>query len=114
MSIPTRPCTSAPSQSACTVIVATQPRLASLQCITCVIGMSLLMEKRTMSDMKPKMMQAIEHLDAANSHMNSAMSVLSSVILDLQKGADFITRYRDSLIKTVEETCGYVRQSIES
>ena len=67
-----------------------------------------------MSDMKPKMMQAIEHLDAANSHMNSAMSVLSSVILDLQKGADFITRYRDSLIKTVEETCGYVRQSIES
>ena len=65
-------------------------------------------------DMKPKMLQAIEHLDAANSHMNSAMSVLSSVILDLQKGADFITRYRDSLIKTVEETGGDVRQSIES
>src|SRR5215469_802571 len=66
------------------------------------------------NNMKPKMMMAIEHLDAANSHMNSAMQVLSSVILDLQKGADFITRYRDSLIKTVEETGGDVKASIES
>jgi len=76
--------------------------------------MSLAMEMTMSVDMKPKMLQAIEHLDAANSHMNSAMSVLSSVILDLQKGADFITRYRDSLIKTVEETGGDVKQSVES
>jgi hypothetical protein len=59
-------------------------------------------------ELKPKMMIAIEHLDAANKHMNSAMQVLSSIIFDLQKGADFITRYRDSLIKSVEESGGEV------
>ena len=66
-----------------------------------------------MSD-KPKMMFAIDHLDAALSHMNQSMQVLSSIIMDLQKGADFLQRYRDSLIKTVEETGGDVRQSVES
>ena len=65
-------------------------------------------------DLKPKMMYAIEHLDAANNHMNSAMNVLGSVIHDLQKGADFIARYRDSLIKTVENTGGNTTQAIES
>jgi hypothetical protein len=65
-------------------------------------------------DLKPKMMYAIEHLDAANNHMNSAMNVLGSVIHDLQKGADFIARYRDSLIKTVESTGGNTTQAIES
>jgi len=63
---------------------------------------------------KPKMMFAIEHLDSSISHLNSAMEVLSSVILDLQKGSDFITRYRDSLIKTVEDTGGNMTQAIES
>jgi len=66
-----------------------------------------------MSD-KPKMMFAIEHLDSSIAHLNSAMEVLSSVILDLQKGADFVTKYRDSLIKTVEETGGNMTQAIES
>ena len=66
------------------------------------------------NNVKPKMLIAIEHLDAANTHMNSAMSVLSSVILDLQKGADFITRYRDSLIQSVEESGGDIKGSIES
>ena len=65
-------------------------------------------------NLKPKMTIAIEHLDAAQSHMNKAMEVLSSVIFDLQKGADFIARYRDSLIKTVEDTGGNVAQAIES
>ena len=64
--------------------------------------------------LKPKMMAAIDHLDAANSHMNSAMSVLSSVILDIQKGADFIAQYRDSLIKTVEMSGGNTTQAVES
>jgi hypothetical protein len=36
------------------------------------------------------------------------------VIFDLQKGSDFIGRYRDSLIKTIEETGGDVTASIES
>jgi hypothetical protein len=59
-------------------------------------------------ELKPKMLMAIEHLDAANNHMNSAMQVLSGIIFDLQKGADFITRYRDSLVKSVEATGGEV------
>jgi len=67
-----------------------------------------------MADSKPKMMFAIEHLDSSIAHLNSAMEVLSSVILDLQKGADFITKYRDSLIRTVEDTGGNVSQAIES
>ena len=46
--------------------------------------------------------------------MNKAMSVLSSVILDWQKAADFISHYRDSLVRTVELADGDVEQSIES
>jgi hypothetical protein len=67
-----------------------------------------------MSDAKPKMMFAIEHIDSSITHLNSAMEVLSSVIMDLQKGADFLTKYRNSLIKTVEDTGGNVTQAIES
>jgi hypothetical protein len=66
------------------------------------------------NDVKPKMLIAIEHLDSANSHMNSAMQVLSSVILDLQKGADFITRYRDSLVRSFEDSGGGHAQAVES
>jgi hypothetical protein len=65
------------------------------------------------NNVKPKMLIAIEHLDSANSHMNSAMTVLSSVILDLQKGADFIARYRDSLIKSVEDSGGDIESQIK-
>jgi hypothetical protein len=60
------------------------------------------------NDLKPKMLIAIEHLDAASSHMNSAMQVLSGIIFDLQKGTDFINKYRDSLIKSVETSGGSV------
>ena len=63
---------------------------------------------------KPKVLMGIEHIDAAISHLNSSMQVFSSVIFDLQKGADFLIRYRDSLIKTIEESGGDVKQSIES
>jgi hypothetical protein len=67
-----------------------------------------------MTDAKPKMMFAIEHIDSSITHLNSAMEVLSSVVFDLQKGADFLAKYRDSLIKTVDETGGNVSQAIES
>jgi len=66
------------------------------------------------TEVKPKMMMAIDHLDAANASMNSAMSVLSSIVLDLQKGADFLVRYRNSLIKTVELSGGDMGQAVES
>ena len=71
-------------------------------------------QEQQVSNSKPKMMYAIEHLDAANTHMEQAMSVLSSIILDWQKAADFLVNYRNSLIKTVEETGGDVTPSIES
>jgi hypothetical protein len=63
---------------------------------------------------KPKMLYAIEHLDAANTHMEQAMNVLSSIILDWQKAADFLVGYRNSLIRTMEETGGDVTPTIES
>lgn len=63
---------------------------------------------------KPKMQVAIEHLDNAHKELDLAMTVLSSVVFDIQKGADFVARYRDSLIKTINETGGDVTKSIES
>jgi hypothetical protein len=63
---------------------------------------------------RPMMLVAIEHLDQAFDHMNSAMNVLSNIVMDLQRGADFIVKYRDSLVKTVEETGGDVTASIET
>jgi hypothetical protein len=68
----------------------------------------------TTGQMKPKMQIAIEHLDRAHDHMAKAMTIMSSIIFDLQKGADFIVGYRDSLIKTVEQMGGDTATSVES
>jgi hypothetical protein len=57
---------------------------------------------------------AIEHLDQAQGHMNQVSKVLSSMILDMEKASDFVGRFRDSLIKSVEETGGDTQASIES
>ena len=62
---------------------------------------------------RPRMTIAIEHLDQAQGHMHQVSKVLSSMILDLEKASDFIGRFRDSLIKTIEETGGDVQSSIE-
>jgi hypothetical protein len=56
---------------------------------------------------------AVAHLDQAFDHMNQAMTVLSSVIFDLQKGADFVRGYRDSLFRVVEDNGGDVTESVE-
>jgi hypothetical protein len=63
---------------------------------------------------RPRMSIAIEHLDHAQAHMNQVSKVLSSMILDMEKASDFVSRFRDSLIKTIEETGGDVQASIES
>jgi hypothetical protein len=63
---------------------------------------------------RPRMTIAIEHLDQAQGHMNQVSKVLASMILDLEKCSDFIGRFRDSLIKTIDETGGDVQASIES
>ena len=67
-----------------------------------------------MANNKPRLTAAIEHLDAANTHMEQAMQVLSSIIMDWQRAADFLVKYRNSLVKTIEETGGDVTPSIES
>jgi hypothetical protein len=36
------------------------------------------------------------------------------MILDLEKAAEFLGKYRDSLIKTIEDSGGDVKASIES
>jgi hypothetical protein len=62
---------------------------------------------------RPKIHSMIEHLDQAQMHMNAAMQVCSSVIIDLEKGAAFIGRYRDSLVKAVADAGGDSAASIE-
>jgi hypothetical protein len=62
---------------------------------------------------RPKVHMMIEHLDQAQMHMQAAMQVCSSVIMDLEKGAAFIGRYRDSLVKAVAESGGDEAASIE-
>ena len=63
---------------------------------------------------KPRMQVAIEHLDQAHGHMSQVSRVLSSMILDLEKATDFISRFRDSMIKSLDEVGGDVQGSIET
>jgi hypothetical protein len=61
--------------------------------------------------LKSKWQYVIDHMDAAHKHMGEAMNALSLINFDLQKGADFIARYRESLIKTIHEAGGEIEQS---
>jgi hypothetical protein len=63
---------------------------------------------------KPKTQLAIEHLDNALQEMNKAIRIFNSVIMDLEKGATFISTYRDSLIKSIEGAGGDVQRAIEA
>ena len=62
---------------------------------------------------RPKLHMMVEHLDQAQMHMNAAMQVCSSVIMDLEKAAGFIGRYRDSLVKAIADTGGDPAAAIE-
>jgi hypothetical protein len=59
---------------------------------------------------KSKWHGVIDHMAAAEQHMGEAMNLLSLINFDLQKGADFIRRYKESLIKTITESGGEVEQ----
>jgi hypothetical protein len=59
---------------------------------------------------KSKWQVVIDHMDAAHKHMGEAMNALSMINFDLQKGADFIARYRESLVKTIQEAGGEIEQ----
>jgi hypothetical protein len=59
---------------------------------------------------KSKWHGVIDHMAAAEHHMGEAMNLLSMINFDLQKGADFIRRYKESLIKTITESGGEIEQ----
>jgi hypothetical protein len=62
---------------------------------------------------RPKMIAVIENLDIAFEAMNRAGQILASTVLDIERGSDWISKFRDGLIKTVEETGGDVTQAVE-
>src|SRR6516164_2059 len=62
---------------------------------------------------KPKLQYVIEYLDHSYEYVLRAMQLLSSIHKDLEKGADFIAGYRDSMIKAMESTGGQVGGKIE-
>jgi hypothetical protein len=57
-----------------------------------------------------KWQNVIDHLDAAHAHMSEAMNLLSMINFDLQRGADFILKYRDTLINVIETNGGQIEQ----
>lgn len=67
-----------------------------------------------MDQAKPKTLIAIDHLNSAYDHVQKAISIFNAVTMDLEKGATFLSTYRDSLIKTVEMSGGNVTAAIEA
>jgi hypothetical protein len=66
------------------------------------------------SNLRPKVLVGIEHLDHAVGHISAASRVFASVALDLEQRANYMGSYRDSIIKAVEETGGDIGAAVES
>ena len=62
---------------------------------------------------KPKLVEVIECLDAAESHLHQANNKLSAIIMGIEKLSDHIHRFKESFIKTVAESDGDIQASIE-
>lgn len=63
---------------------------------------------------RSKMLSALDHLNASHHHLSEAMNLFSMINFDLQKGADYIARYRDMLVNAVEASGGKVEaESVE-
>jgi hypothetical protein len=56
----------------------------------------------------PQFQDAINHLNAAGAHLSEAMDVLSRIGFGLQRGADYILKYRDNLVNAIEAAGGQV------
>jgi len=56
----------------------------------------------------PQFQDAINHLNAAGGHLSEAMNVLSKIGFGLQRGADYILKYRDNLVNAIEAAGGQV------
>ena len=63
---------------------------------------------------RPKMLIVVEALDAAQGSMQHAIQVLFSMIKDLEKGSDWIAGFRDSLLRTVEQSGGDIAAILEN
>lgn len=62
------------------------------------------------AEQKSRWQLVIDHLNASHRHLSDAMNLLSQINFDLQKGADFISRYRDNLIGVIEANGGQIEQ----
>jgi hypothetical protein len=67
----------------------------------------------TTENLKPKLQIVIEDIDLAVGYINHAVSKLSAIGFDLQKGSDWLGNYRDSMIKAIADTGGDVAATIE-
>jgi len=67
----------------------------------------------TIGNNRPRMVIVIECLDNACGWANRAAKHLAAMTLDVEQYADKLGHYRDSLIKTVEDTGGDIKQAVE-
>ena len=63
---------------------------------------------------RPKMLIVIEDLDSAQGAMQHAIQVLFSMIKDLEKGSDWIGSFRDSFLRTLEQSGGDIGAILET
>jgi hypothetical protein len=63
---------------------------------------------------RPKMLIVIEDLDSAQGSMQHAIQVLFSMIKDLEKGSDWIGSFRDSFLRTLEQSGGDIGAVLEN
>ena len=62
---------------------------------------------------RPRILAVIECIDAAYEQMVNANRILGSVMLEIEKGADWMVKFRDGLVTAVEATGGDVTQAVE-
>jgi hypothetical protein len=62
---------------------------------------------------RPRMVLVIEALDNAYSWANQAAKYLAAMTLDVEQHSDKLGHFRDSLIKTMEQTGGDIGAAVE-
>jgi hypothetical protein len=62
---------------------------------------------------RPRMIAIVECFDQIIDNMHRANRILGSMMLDIEKAADWATKTRDGLIQTIEERGGDVAQAVE-
>jgi hypothetical protein len=62
---------------------------------------------------RPRMLAVIECFDTAFEAMTRANQILGSIMLDIEKGSDWMVKFRDGLVATIEGAGGDVTQAVE-